>query len=474
MPRLRILTALQRSGAILAAVLLTAVLSPVPQASAYSPYVFDPAVDIAPPDAPPGPDPRFPMKQQYECATSGQLAGSQFDSVPIDTVWGVRDLHGLSTGKGQTVAVVDSGVNRNDRLPRLLGGGDYIMGTDGLLDCDHHGTLVAGIIAAQSKPGDGFVGIAPDAAIISIRQTSDRYSIDTTKQPGNARDAQAASNLTTMARAIVRAASLNATVINISATACVPVSAPVDLKELAGALYFAAVVKNVVVVTAAGNLGNDCAPNPGPDPATPSDERGWGAVSALSLPSLFDQFVLSVGGTSLFGDPYVKSMPGPWVGVAAPAINVVSLDPAKITGELINAQTTKAGDEPIAGTSFASANVAGLAALIRQRWPNLSAHQVIERIKRTAHSPSSALSSLVGSGVVDPKAALTAPIDDSIPMLPDGVPAVAAVPGAPPPPPDTLGRTVALITLAVLGSAVFIAMVVTLARGGRGRREQQP
>ena len=110
--------------------------APVPSAAAARPWVFNPAVDIAPPDGPPGPD--LPMKQSFACAASGQLAGSQFDSVPLDTVWGVRELHGFSTGRGQTVAVIDSGVNRNERLPLLLGGGDYIGGSDGLSDCDHH------------------------------------------------------------------------------------------------------------------------------------------------------------------------------------------------------------------------------------------------------------------------------------------------------------------------------------------------
>jgi len=465
----RIARPLRRAGSMAAVVAVMGALTAIPEAAALSPYVFDPAVDIAPPDAPPGPE--FPMRQAYQCAASGQLEGSQFDSIPIDTVWGVPALHGFATGKGQTVAVIDSGVNRNDRLPRLLGGGDYILGGDGLFDCDHHGTLVAGIIAGQPRPGDGFVGVAPDASIVSIRQTSDAYEVDSAKT-GNAREAQAASNLTTLARAIVHAASMNATVINISATACVDTSRQVDLHALAGALYFAAVVKDAVIVTAAGNLGGECSANPGPDPATPSDERGWGSVTTLSLPSMFSDFVLSVGGTTLTGDPYVKSMPGPWVGVAAPAINVVSLDPATINGDLINAQFTKNGIEPIAGTSFASANISGLAALVRQRFPELSAHQVIERIKRTAHQPSQALSSLLGAGVADPHAALTAAIDDSIPVVAAGVPPVAAIPGAPAPPPDTLGRDVALIATAVLGGAVFVVVVVAMARGGRRTKEQ--
>lgn len=462
----------RRLGALAAVVAAVVLLVPAAPAAAMSPYQFDPAVDIAPPDGPPGPE--FPMKQTYLCATTGRLQDSQFDSIPIDTVWEVRRLHGFATGKGQTVAVIDSGVSRNDRLPQLLGGGDYILGEDGLFDCDHHGTLVAGVIAAAARPGDGFVGIAPDAAIVSIRQASSRYEVEPAKT-SNAQEAKAAANLTTLARAIVHAASLNATVINISATACVPANANVDLHPLAGALYYAAVVKDAVVVTAAGNLagdlGSDCAPTEGPDPATPKDYRGWGSAEVMSLPSLFTDFVLSVGGSTLRGEPYPYSMPGPWVGVAAPAVNVVSLDPSKITGELVNSQETKDGPDAIAGTSFSSANVSGLAALIRQRYPQLSAHQVIERIKRTAHTPSQAVSSLLGSGIVDPLAALTAPIDDSIPVVADNIPAVAAIPAAPPPLPDMLGRNIALITLGVLAAAVFVTVMISVARGGRAPKE---
>lgn len=406
------------------------------------------------------------MKQTALCATSGQLEGSQFNSIPMDTVWGVKSLHGFSTGKGQTVAVIDSGVNRNERLPNLLGGGDYVEGRDGLFDCDHHGTLVAGIIAAKPRTTDGFVGLAPDATIVSIRQSSAAYRVDSSRT-GNAREAESASTLATLARAIVHAADLNASVINISVTACVKPNQPVDLHPLAGALHYAAVVKNVVIVTAAGNLGGDCSANPGPSPADPSDTRGWGQVESISLPSLFDQFVLSVAGTTLTGDRYVRSMPGPWVGAAAPAINVVSLDPARVDGALINAQQTKNGIEPIAGTSFAAACVSGLAALIRQRYPALTAHQVIERIKRTAHEPSQEMSSLLGSGVVDPSAALTDPIDVSVPLVADGVDPVSAVPQAPPPPADNLGRTTALIAAAFLAAVIFVMLVVALARGGR-------
>ena len=45
------------------------------------------------------------------------------------------------------VAVIDTGVNPHPRLP-VVPGGDYIMGGDGLTDCDAHGTVVASLISA--------------------------------------------------------------------------------------------------------------------------------------------------------------------------------------------------------------------------------------------------------------------------------------------------------------------------------------
>lgn len=128
---------------------------------------------------------------------------------------------------------------------------------------------------------------------------------------GNAREAQSASTVATLAESIVHAATLNASVINISVTACVATSKPVELHALAGALYYAAVVKNAVIVTAAGNLGGDCTPNPDPNPAHPEDVRGWDGVTTISLPSMFEQFVLSVGAPRSLATPTSRACPGP-------------------------------------------------------------------------------------------------------------------------------------------------------------------
>lgn len=448
---------------VLAVLFIVTSQSPAPMAYAMDPPTYNPETDIPPPDGVPGPD--VPMKQETVCATSVVLENSQFETIPANSVFGVQPLHGFATGAGQTVAVIDSGVNPNIRLPRLQGGGDYIMSGDGLSDCDHHGTLVAGIIAGQAFPNDGFVGVAPDATILSIRQTSSAFSPD--KPPvGYNEEARASSNISTLARSIVHAANLGATVINFSVTACVEVNKPVDLRELSGAIHYAAVDRNVVLVAAAGNTGSGsgCQSNPGPSPDKPGDERGWGNVQDISLPSLYSQYVLSVGGINLTGDPYVNSMAGPWVGAGAPAINVVSLDPTGgDRGALVNGQLVKGVPTPISGTSFASAYVSGLAALIRQKYPDLSAAQVIRRITYTAHRPAENLNNLLGFGIVDAKAALTDLVNVGD-WKPPSIAPMKLPPPPPPPVPDHTARDTAIIAVSVFGVLCLIVLFVRYAR----------
>ncbi|WP_301123887.1 type VII secretion-associated serine protease mycosin [Mycolicibacterium fortuitum] len=445
---------------------IAAIIIPVAQAvigapasMAVPPPTIDPAVDIAPPDTDPGPE--LPMKQNSVCAASAVLADTQFNTIPASAVFQADALHQFARGDGQVVAVIDSGVNRHSRLPRLRGGGDYIMSGDGLSDCDHHGTLAAGIIAAAPSPNDGFVGVAPGAEIVSIRQTSAAFTEDRPPQGYSDADRSAA-NMMSLAKSIVHAANLGATVINLSVTACVDAGSPADLRALAGALYYAAVVKDVVIVAAAGNVaGKTCQKNPGYDPANPADPRNWDGVVSLSLPSYFSDLVLSVGGTTLTGDAYVHSMSGPWVGVAAPAMNIVSLDPNESTpGALINATLVKGEPVPVNGTSFAVAYVSGLAALIREKYPDLSAHQVINRIIKTAHTPAEGLNNTFGAGSVDAVAALTAEVPEGE-MLAAGVPSVQLPAPNAPPPPDNTARTVALITLAT-AAVVLIAIFMSV------------
>ena len=58
----------------------------------------------------------------------------------------------LTRGAGQRVAVIDTGIAAHRRLSHVIAGGDYVSSGDGRQDCDGHGTVVAGIIAASPDP----------------------------------------------------------------------------------------------------------------------------------------------------------------------------------------------------------------------------------------------------------------------------------------------------------------------------------
>lgn len=339
------------------------------------------------------------------------MPGTDFQLQPsAEAALDVAGAWRFSRGAGQKVAVIDTGVNRHPRLRGLEGGGDYVSGSDGLQDCDAHGTLVAGIIAASPSPGDAFYGVAPDATILSIRQNSGVFSV---KDSGSAQnDPNAVSpgygNIHTLALAVARAVDLGATVINLSEVACAPVGAGLNDAELGSALRYA-YERNVVVVAAAGNVeaqgqGLCRAQNPVHDPNLPQ-ARDWELVQTIASPAWFSDYVLTVGALTPSGEPAEFSLHGPWVSVAAPGEQIVSLDP---NGPgLINAWQDQRGLIPLNGTSFAAPFVSGLVALVRSRFPALSAGQVMELIKRTAHTDGAGPNAATGYGVVDPIAALT-------------------------------------------------------------------
>lgn len=455
----------QRCLAAVISVLTVAVVGAAPAWAIEPPQINR---DAVPPDGPPAPE--SPNKQTYECRVGAVLPGTDFNAVnPAVSSLNLSDAWRYSRGAGQTVAVIDTGVRPHPRLPNLRPGGDYVVaGGDGHDDCDAHGTLIAGIIAAQPAPGDSFSGVAPDASILSIRQTSELYGpVEArTVNPDDPNTTPVAGDVRTLARAIVHAANMGATVINISGVSCISALKPIDQTSLGAAVWYAAVVKDVVIVAAAGNVTGECQQNPLHDAARPADQRDWGHVVTISTPSWFSDFILSVGALGQDGQPALSSqgghpltLAGPWVGAAAIGVNIVSLDPGG--PGLINAMPAKHGGlEAINGTSFAAPAVAGLAALVRSRFPTLSAHQVIRRITETAHNPARGEDSLVGAGVIDPVAALTFVVapGDRLPKYAWGKPAPAPVVAAPP---DRRPMYAALMGLgaaaAVVGAAVGLS-----------------
>lgn len=442
-----------------AALALSAALTAAP-ALAITPPPIDPGA--LPPDVT-GPD--QPTEQRVQCSAPTVLPDSSFrDPTWANSYIGVAEAHKFATGAGVTVAVIDTGVDASPRVPAEPGGDFVDQAGNGLSDCDAHGTLTAAIIGGRPAPTDGYVGVAPDARLVSIRQTSEAFEpVGTQPNPNDPNATPAAGSIRSLARAVVHAANLGAGVINISEAACYKVTKPIDEASLGAAIDYAVNGKGAVVVVAAGNTGGDCAQNPPPDAANPADPRGWNKVQTIVTPAWYGDSVITVGGIGQTGVPSSFSMHGPWVNVAAPAENIVSLGDQ---GEPVNALQGKEGPVPIAGTSFAAAYVSGLAALVRQRFPDLTPVQVKQRILATARHPGGGVDNLVGDGTINAVAALTwdiAPGQATIPYNVRRLPPPVTAPA-----PDRL--PIDMVVLAIGGLLLALGFGSLAARALRRRR----
>ena len=372
-------------------------------------------------------------------------------------------IHGR--GEGQVVAVIDTGVNPGPRLPRVRGAGDVVPGRDGTEDCDAHGTLVAGVLAA-TEDESGHSGIAPGVEIVSIRQSSSvlRPEQRGDDPAGESGRMSGVGSLSTLARAIRAAVDAGAGIINISEVACVPAGTVLADDTLGGAIRYAAVDHDVVLVAAAGNVGEPCGDqNPdGPDASAPDDD-GWDGVRTIASPAWYDDHVLTVGGVDALGRPADFSLRGPWVDVAAPAVDLrsVGADGDGVSDMVVDGDGTRTG---ISGTSFAAPFAAGTAALIRQAHPELTAREVIRRIEDTAIPAAGGHDHAIGHGVVDPVAAVTGVRG---PRRPAPASSTMAAPVPDPGPPGTgSGGLVAAGALA-LGAAALVVVVLLRPRGSR-------
>lgn len=366
----------------------------------------------------------FPMKKQIQ-GRPWALQRLVFDQLWQDT-----------KGKGVRVAVIDTGVD--DTNPQLKSAVDRAAGTDllpvpkdgsqdpdaskgkgkskgkpsggdGTVDTVGHGTKVAGIIAARPRSGTGFVGLAPEATIIPIRQNDD-------KGTGTA---------TTMAAAIRHAIAQHARVINISQDTAKPLRADSDL----ALAVTEALNKDIVVVASAGNDGLA------------------GAVK-VTYPAAY-KGVLAVAASDRNDERAPFSQTGDFVGVAAPGVDMVSTVP-------------KGGQCVDNGTSFSAPYVAGVAALLRAKHPGWKQNQVVAQIEQTAERAVNGRDKFVGWGVVDPVRALN---DDEHPVnAPTPDRAVSNGPAGPEPIALQMGETrkerIARISIYVLATTGLLVAVI--------------
>ncbi len=288
----------------------------------------------------------------------------------------------LATGRGITVAVVDSGVARNAHLPdgAVLEGRTFVGGsprTDGRL----HGTAVAGIIAARSlAPRSGVEGLAPAARILPVKVVADEPA------PDEGPDTDSG----VLAEGIRWAADHGATVVNVS------LSTGRDDPALRAAVDHAH-ARGALVVASAGTTTADA------------------PVRAPRYPAAYPG-VLGVAATDADDVVAAGSVPGEHVDVAAPGVQVLTTFGAWGDCYL--------GDDA-GSTSYATAYVSAAAALVAERFPSEGPDLWAHRLEATAaRDRRDHRDDAVGWGVVQPVEALTAVLDDALagPLLPGASP----------------------------------------------------
>ncbi|GAA2086290.1 S8 family serine peptidase [Actinomadura alba] len=316
------------------------------------------------------------------------------------------DAWNRTRGRGVKVAVLDSGVDGSH--PQLRGRVKAYDATNSGTpqDCLGHGTRVAGIIAAEDlrRNNIAFVGVAPEATIISIK----------TAVTGRGDDPRFVAN------GIRRATDLGAKIINLS-------SQSPNFEDLKAAVEYAQ-RKDVLIIAAAGNL----------------EDKNQTAQKAY--PANYDG-VMSVGGTNPDGTLADFTNSETHVTITGPGKDIISTWPR---GAYFNES----------GTSFAAPYVAGTAALVRAYHPKLTAAQVKDRIERTADGGTV---KGTGAGLVNPLRAVTAVLGTGGTGATGGVPAQPAVRQVSidrPQEVDHFGRGLAL---SMAGGALIVAIAVGVA-----------
>ena len=311
----------------------------------------------------------------------GEFAGSAAaDSIRGNQEWVLGMLNAaaawqVTRGAGVTVAVIDSGVNPDvsDLAGSVISGPDFtgVSTSPASSNWGVHGTWMASLIAGHGHDAglSGVIGIAPQARILSIRVIPDRGDPHYNKYEHEPETFIQQS----LAKGIDYAVTHGARVISMS----IGYSAPSGAVKLALQNAFD---HGVVVVASAGNSGDQSG-------------SGHSGQAPESFPANYPG-VISVGAVKPSGAVAGFSSDNLSVQVAAP-------------GVAVPAQGRDGQYWWVSGTSPACALVAGVAALIKAKYPHLAPDLVASALtSTTTDRPPGGYDSQVGFGIVDAAAAL--------------------------------------------------------------------
>ncbi len=290
-------------------------------------------------------------------------------------------------GHGVTVAVLSTGVDAShpDLAGSVTTGRDYAQTgrARGSAFWAEEGTAVASLIAGHGTNG-GTAGVAPDARILSVPVTLE-YNDPLNNDPSVARRLPGA-----IAAGIRYAVGHGAAVIALPLDPGTlgrgnSSAASGSAAERAAVSY--ALARNVVLIAPAGDNG--------------------ATSDAVNYPAAYPG-VIAVGATEPDGDLAPFSVTRSYVAVTAPGAG--GSGGAAGTGTTgLTVAAPSGGYQTLASTDMSAALTAGVAALVRARYPRLTAAQVTGAIERGASKdgPGGSSQSGWGHGALDAAAALT-------------------------------------------------------------------
>ncbi|MBD3574368.1 peptidase S8 [Brevundimonas diminuta] len=317
-----------------------------------------------------------------------------------------------ATGRGVTVAVVDSGIKLNHQD---LGGNvsplstDVVPGRNQPQGADDHGTNVSSIIAAPFN-GFGTVGVAFNSTILSIRA-----DVSDCTDP----DDKVCFRSSDLVRSLDYAVQNGAKIINLSLGGETPLGSQFE------AALQRAVNAGVIFAIAAGN---EAGANPEWPGRYASDPRFAGSIIVVGAHDRARQL----------GDFSNKAGVSQGVYLTAPGVDVI----VGCEGD---------GCWRVNGTSFASPAVAGALALLLEAFPNLTGREAVDILLRTGADLGDAGTDVTfGRGALDIARAFQPVGATASPMAAGASVNIAVAPGAHVGGPfgDAMGRTGALSTIA--------------------------